>query len=361
MVRRRTLEVVECGARRHLMKIYTLGIDLGKTVFHLVGLDASGQVVVRKRCSRTQLLAFTANLQVGLIGMEACGGAHFLGRALRAQGHEVKLIPAQFVKPFVKSNKNDFIDAEAIAEAVDRENMRVVPIKTDDQLDLQALHRVRDRLMARRTSLINQIRAFLLERGIVFAKSPIRLREALPEVLENVNENLTPRMRNLVAMLWSEWKDLELQIVQMNDEVERIASSEAACRRLRQIPGIGPLVATAIVASIGNGAAFRKGREFAAWLGLLPNQHSTGGKVRLYGISKRGNSYLRKILIHGARAVVLRSKRDRIAMGAWMSSLETRAPRNVLIVATAHKLARIAWAVLSTGQDYRAVPEALTV
>ena len=300
-------------------------------------------------------------MQTSLIGMEACSGSHFLGRALREQGHDVKLIPAQFVKPFVKSNKNDFIDAEAIAEAVVRENMRFVPIKTDDQLDLQALHRVRDRLMARRTALINQIRAFLLERGIVFAKSPIRLREALPEVLESVNESLTPRMRNLVAILWSEWKDLELQIVQMNDEVERIAASDAACRRLRQIPGIGPLVATAIVASIGNGAAFRKGREFAAWMGLLPKQHSTGGKARLYGISKRGNSYLRKILIHGARAVVLRSKRERIAMGAWMTSLETRAPRNVLIVATAHKLARIAWAVLATGQDYRAVPEALTV
>ena len=228
------------------------------------------------------------------------------------------------------------------------------------QMIMQALHRVRDRLMARRTSLINQIRAFLLERGIVFAKTPIRLREALPEVLENANEKLTPRMRNLVAMLWNEWKDLELQIAEMNDEMERIASSDDACRRLRQIPGIGPLVATAIVASIGNGAAFRKGREFAAWLGLLPDQHSTGDKARLGAISKRGNCYLRKILIHGARAVVLRSKRDRIAMGAWMTSLETRAPRNVLIVATAHKLARIAWAVLSTGQDYRAAaPEAL--
>ena len=342
------------------MQIRSVGIDLGKTTFHLVALGDNGKVLLKKKFTQKQLIAFTANMQTCLIGMEACSGSHFLGRALREQGHDVKLIPAQFVKPFVKSNKNDFIDAEAIAEAVDRENMRFVPIKTDDQLDLQALHRVRDRLMARRTSLINQIRAFLLERGIVFAKSPIRLREALPEVLENINENLTPRMRNLVAMLWSEWKDLELQIVEMTDEVERIASSDDACRRLRQIPGIGPLVATAIVASIGNGAAFRKGREFAAWLGLLPNQHSTGGKVRLYGISKRGNSYLRKILIHGARAVVLRSKRDRIAMGAWMSSLETRAPRNVLIVATAHKLARIAWAVLSTGQDYRAVPEALT-
>ena len=343
------------------MQIRSVGIDLGKTTFHLVALGDNGKVLVKKKFTQKQLIAFTANMQTCLIGMEAYSGSHFLGRALREQGHDVKLIPAQFVKPFVKSNKNDFIDAEAIAEAVDRENMRFVPIKTDDQLDLQALHRVRDRLMARRTALINQIRAFLLERGIVFAKSPIRLREALPEVLENVNENLTPRMRNLVAMLWSEWKDLELQIAEMNDEVGRIASSDAGCRRLRQIPGIGPLVATAIVASIGNGAAFRKGREFAAWLGLLPNQHSTGGKVRLYGISKRGNCYLRKILIHGARAVVLRSKRDRIAMGAWMTSLETRAPRNVLIVATAHKLARIAWAVLSSGQDYRAVPEALTV
>ena len=343
------------------MQIRSVGIDLGKTTFHLVALGDNGKVLLKKKFTQKQLIAFTANMQTCLIGMEACSGSHFLGRALREQGHDVKLIPAQFVKPFVKSNKNDFIDAEAIAEAVDRENMRFVPIKTDDQLDLQALHRVRDRLMARRTSLINQIRAFLLERGIVFAKSPIRLREALPEVLENVNENLTPRIRNLVAMLWSEWKDLELQIAEMNDEVERIASSDEACRRLRQIPGIGPLVATAIVASIGNGAAFRKGREFAAWLGLLPNQHSTGGKVRLYGISKRGNSYLRKILIHGARAVVLRSKRDRIAMGAWMTSLETRAPRNVWIVATAHKLARIAWAVLSSGQDYRAVPEAVTV
>jgi transposase len=343
------------------MQIRSVGIDLGKTTFHLVALGDNGKVLLKKKFTQKQLIAFTANMQTCLIGMEACSGSHFLGRALRAQGHDVKLIPAQFVKPFVKSNKNDFIDAEAIAEAVERENMRFVPIKTDDQLDLQALHRVRERLMARRTALINQIRAFLLERGIVFAKSPIRLREALPEVLENANEDLSPRMRNLVAMLWSEWNDLELQIAEINDEVERIASSDAACRRLRQIPGVGPLVATAIVASIGNGAAFRKGREFAAWLGLLPNQHSTGGKARLGAISKRGNCYLRKILIHGARAVVLRSKRDRLAMGAWMTSLETRAPRNVLIVATAHKLARIAWAVLSTGQDYRVVPEALTV
>jgi transposase len=339
------------------MQIRSVGIDLGKTTFHLVALGDNGKVLLKKKFTQKQLITFTANMQTSLIGMEACGGAHFLGRALREQGHDVKLIPAQFVKPFVKSNKNDFIDAEAIAEAVDRQNMRFVPIKTDDQLDLQALHRVRDRLMTRRTSVINQLRAFLLERGLVFAKSPARLRERMPEILENADEDLTPRMRNLLALLWNEWKDLELQIVEMNDEVEQIATSDPACTRLRQIPGIGPLVATAIVASIGNGAAFHKGREFAAWMGLVPKQYSTGGKAKLYGISKRGNNYLRKILIHGARAVVLRSKRERIAMGAWMTSLETRAPRNVLIVATANKLARIAWAVLSSGEDYRAVQE----
>jgi len=334
------------------MQIRSVGIDLGKTTFHLVALGDNGKVLLKKKFTQKQLIAFTANMQTSLVGMEACSGAHFLGRALRVQGHDVK-----FVKPFVKSNKNDFIDAEAIAEAVDRQNMRFVPIKTDDQLDLQALHRVRDRLITRRTSVINQLRAFLLERGLVFAKSPARLRERMPEILENADENLTPRMRNLLALLWNEWKDLELQIEQMNDEVERIALSDAACTRLRQIPGIGPLVATAIVAAIGNGAAFHKGREFAAWMGLVPKQYSTGGKAKLAGISKRGNNYLRKILIHGARSLVLRCKRERIAMGAWLTALEARAPRNVLIVAAANKLARIAWAVLSSGEDYRAVQE----
>jgi transposase len=338
------------------MQIRSVGIDLGKTTFHVVALGEGGKVLFKKKFTQKQLIAFTANLQTSLIGMEACSGAHFLGRALREQGHDVKLIPAQFVKPFVKSNKNDFLDAEAIAEAVDRRNMRFVPIKTDDQLDLQALHRVRDRLMTRRTSVINQIRAFLLERGVVFAKSPVRLRERMPDVLENADENLTPRMRNLLSWLWDEWKDLEQQLSVLNLEVQQIASSDAACRRLQQIPGIGPLIATAIVAAIGNGAAFHKGREFATWMGLVPKQHSTGGKSKLLGISKRGNQYLRKILIHGARSVVLNSKRDRVQMGAWMTALEARAPHNVLVVAVANKLARIAWAVLSSGNDYHAIP-----
>jgi transposase len=201
------------------MQIRSVGIDLGKTTFHLVALGDSGKVLLKKKFTQRQLITFTANLQTTLIGLEACAGAHFLGRALREQGHDVKLIPAQFVRPFVKSNKNDFLDAEAIAEAVDRQNMRFVPIKTDDQLDLQALHRVRDRLITRRTSVINQLRGFLLERGLVFAKSPAKLRERMPEILENAEEGLTPRVRNLLALLWNEWKDLEQQVVDLNHEV----------------------------------------------------------------------------------------------------------------------------------------------
>ena len=335
------------------MQIRSIGIDLGKTTFHLIALGNRSQVVVRKKFSRTQLLHYTANLTSSLIGMEAGVGSHFLGRALREQGHQVRLIPAQFVRPFVKSNKNDYRDAEAIAEAVERENMRFVPIKTEDQLDLQAVHRVRDRLVARRTSVINQIRAFLLERGIVFRKGPASLRRQMPEILEDASARLSIRMRRLLDFLWQEWKGLQLQIDTLDGELENIASSEPACVRLQQIPSVGPLIATAVVSAIGNGAAFKKGRGFADWLGLIPRQWSTGGKPRLLGISKRGNPYLRKMFIHGARAAVLRVKRDGSTMGQWMSGLETRAARNVVIVATANKLARISWAVLASGDPYR--------
>jgi len=343
------------------MQIHSVGIDLGKTTFHLVALGAAGKVLVRKKFTQRQLLTYTANMQTSLIGLEACSGAHFLGRVLRKQGHDVRLIAAQFVKPFVKSNKNDFVDAEAIAEAVERKNMRFVPIKTDDQLDLQAIHRVRDRLISRRTAVINQLRAFLLERGLVFAKTPAKLRAAMSDILENAKADLTPQMRNLIDLLWGEWNTVEQQIEVLRLELERISAADAGCTRIRQIPGIGPIVATAIVAAIGNGAAFHKGREFAAWLGLVPRQYSTGGKAKLLGISKRGNVYLRKILIHGARAAVLRIKRDRSSIGAWMDALDARAPKNVVVVATANKLARIAWAVLSSGEDYRPVANASPV
>ena len=336
------------------MHITSVGIDLGKMTFHLVALGEHGKVVTRKKFSRKQLLAYTANMPASLVGMECCSGAHFIGAALRDQGHDVRLIPAQFVKPFLKSNKNDFLDAEAIAEAVARQNMRFVPIKTDDQLDLQAMHRVRDRLVHRRTALINQIRGFLLERGIAFAKGPAHLRNHMAALLEDAEQNITPRMRSLLDGVWQEWKQLEIEITAITEEIERISNEDAACKRLRQIPGVGPLVSTATVAAIGNGAAFHKGRDFAAWLGLVPRQHSTGGKAKLYGISKRGNVYLRRMFIHGARAVLLRVKRDTGGFGHWVHQLEARAPRNKVIVAIANKLARIAWAVLFRGVDYQA-------
>ena len=338
------------------MHIASIGIDLGKTTFHLVALGERNKILLRRKFSRSQLLAYTANLPASLIGLEACAGSHFIGTVLREQGHQVRLIPAQFVKPYRKSNKNDFIDAEAIAEAVTKQNMRFVQIKTQEQLDWQAMHRVRDRLMQRRTALINEIRGFLLERGLTFAARPIYLRKNLPTVIEDAEQNLTPRLRWLLDRLWQEWKQTEIDIKTVTDELERISKEDARCQRLLQIPGFGPLVSTATVAAIGNGAAFRRGRDFAAWVGVVPRQYSTGGKQKLFGISKRGNIYLRRMLIHGARAVLLRVKYDTGGFGQWVHRLAQRAPRNKVVVAIANKLARMAWAVLSSGQEYRHQP-----
>jgi transposase len=338
------------------MHIASIGIDLGKTTFHLVALGERNKILLRRKFSRSQLLAYTANLSASLIGLEACTGSHFIGTVLREQGHQVRLLPAQFVKPYRKSNKNDFIDAEAIAEAVTKQNMRFVQIKTQEQLDVQAMHRVRDRLVQRRTALINEIRGFLLERGITFPVQPIHLRKNLPAVIEDAEQNLTPGLRWLLHRLWQEWKQTDIEMQTITDEIERISKEDASCQRLRQIPGFGPLVSTAMVAAIGNGAAFRRGRDFAAWVGVVPRQYSTGGKQRLFGISKRGNSYLRRMLIHGARAVLFRIKYNTAGFGQWVHQLAQRAPRNKVIVAIANKLARIAWAVLSSGKDYRHQP-----
>src|SRR5215469_2877343 len=286
------------------MNIASIGIDLGKNTFHLVALGERNKVLVRKKFSRAQLLTYTANLPSSLVGLEAGAGAHFMGERLRKQGHEVRLIPAQFVKPYRKSNKNDFNDAEAIAEAVAKQNMRFVQIKSEEQLDVQAMHRVRDRLVQGRTALINEIRGFLLERGMTFAVRSTPLRKKLPEVIEDAEQNLSSRLRWLLERLWLEWKQVDHDIQAITEKIERTSEENALCRRLRQIPGFGPLVASATVAAIGNGSAFRRGRDFAAWLGIVPRQYSTGGKQKLLGISKRGNVYLRRMLIHGARAVL---------------------------------------------------------
>ena len=340
------------------MELHTVGIDLGKTVFHLVGLNLRGEVVLRKKLSRKQLLHFTANLQVGLIGMEACGGAHFLGRALREQGHEVRLMPAQYVKPYVKTNKNDYIDAEAIAEAVARPTMRFVPIKTDDQLDMQSLHRVRERWVARRTAVVNQIRGLLLERGITLRKGRRHVDAALPEILEDATAKLSGALRILLAQLKLELDQMAMRIDEADAVLNKTAHENAACQRLVAIPGIGPVTATALIAAIGNGAAFRKGREFAAWMGVVPREHSTGGKQKLLGISKRGNSYLRTLFIQGARAVLQQRTKQASGLSAWLAQLTGRTHCNVAAVALANKLARIAWAVLAKEVPYR--PPVLT-
>jgi transposase len=335
------------------MELHTIGIDLGKTVFHLVGLTLRGEVAVRKKLSRKQLLHFTANLQVKLIGMEACGGSHFLGRALREQGHEVRLIPAQYVKPYVKTNKSDYIDAEAIAEAVSRPTMRFVPIKTDDQLDLQSLHRVRERWVMRRTAVVNQIRGLLLERGITLRKGRCHLDAALPGILEDATMKLSGALRLLLAQLKLELDQLAMRLDEADALILKTAQENEVCRRLDAIPGIGPVTATALIAAIGNGAAFRKGREFAAWVGLVPREHSTGGKHTLLSISKRGNSYLRRLFVQGARAVLQFRDKQSPGLSAWLAQLTARTHYNVAGVALANKLARIAWAVLAKGELYR--------
>ena len=336
------------------MKIRTIGIDLGKTSFHLVGLNERGEVVMRKKCSRAQLLRFTANRKVHLIGMEACGGSHFLGRALAQQGHEVRLIPAQYVKPYVKTNKSDYIDAEAIAEAVGRPTMRFVPIKSDDRLDLQSLHRVRERWVMRRTAVINQIRGLLLERGITLRKGRRYIEEALPAILEDADSKLSGAVRFLLARLKLELEHLALRLEEADALIEQTAQENEQYQRLDAIPGIGPVTATAVVAAIGNGAAFRKGRDFSAWIGIVPREHSTGGKQKLLGISKRGNRYLRKLFVQCARTVLQQKTKQSPGLKQWLEKLTARTHYNVASVALANKLARMAWAVLATGEAYRA-------
>jgi transposase len=336
------------------MELQAIGIDLGKTLFHLVAMDAKGNVVVRKRCSRKQLLVCTANLRVERIGMEACAGAHFLGRALHEQGHDVRLMPAQYVKPYVKTNKSDYIDAEAMAEAVERPNMRFVPIKTEEQLDLQAVHRVRERWVRRRTAVVNQIRGLLLEPGLTLPKGRWHVDNTLPDILEDAALNLSGSFRMLLAQLKLELDQLAACIEQMDTLIQKTASESEACRRLTAIPGIGPVTATALVAAVGNASGFRKGRDLAAWVGMVPREYSTGGKQRLLGISKRGNRYLRRLFVQGARVVMQYPHRQASGLSSWLDQLLSRAHQNVVIVALANKLLRMAWAVLCKNEVYRA-------
>ncbi len=337
----------------HDSAIATIGIDIGKNTFHLVGLDKAGAIVMRQKLSRGQLERRFANLAPCLIGMEACVGAHHLSRQLLALGHEARLMPARYVKPYLKGQKNDFRDAEAIAEAVQRPTMRYVPTKSVAQLDLQALHRVRARLVRHRTSVINQIRALLLDRGIAVRQGYRHLRAALPDILAQDSDRLSPRMVAMIGDLSGDWHHLDVRLATVTDEIETIAMADEDCRRLMTVPGIGPIIASAMVAAIGEGAAFVCGRDFAAWLGLVPRQISTGDRTILGRISKRGNTYLRTLFIRGAKIILMRPKNwPKHSFGPWLETASRRLHRNVLAVALANKLARIAWTVLAQERDY---------
>jgi transposase len=344
------------------MKISVLGIDLGKNVCSVVGLDASGAVVLRRRVRRDTLIGLVAKLPVCIVGMEACCGAHHLGRLFAAQGHNVRLMSPEYVRPYVKAQKNDDRDAEGIAEAATRPTMRFVEMKSEAQLDMQILHRSRDRLVGERTALINQLRAVLLERGIVVPQGKRKLEQYLVIMMdEHDGEGLSARMRMLVADVRAQWQDLDRRIGAFDAEFVHWAKENEDARRLVTIPGVGVTIATALIAAIGKAETFEHGRDLAAWLGLVPRQSTTGGKPKLMGISKRGNKYLRKLLIHGARAALPHVAEKDTALGRWAKNLLSRVHQNVAVVAFANKLARIAWAVLRRGQTFavREVPQAI--
>jgi transposase len=331
--------------------IAVLGIDLGKNSCSVVGLSGTGEVVLCRRMRRDTVVTLAASLPPCIMAMEACCGAHHLGRLLAAQGHSIRLMSPEYVRPYVKAQKNDDRDAEAIAEAATRPTMRFVELKSEEQLDLQSLHRVRSRLVTARTALLNQLRAILLERGHVIPKGRRALEQTLAEIVAS-SDQISGRVRRLMEEMRDEWTALDRRIDALNRELLERARTDAAARRLITIPGIGALNATALVAAVGDATTFRRGRDLAAWLGLVPRQHTTGGKPKLLGITKRGNKYLRMMLIHGARAALPWLAQAQTPLGAWLRGLLARAHRNVAIVALANKLARIAWATLRHGGSF---------
>ena len=333
--------------------ITVLGIDLAKLVFHVVGMDDAGHVILRKRLTRSALLSFIANLPPLRIGMEACGSAHYWARQFREHGHDVRLIAPQFIKAYVKSPKNDARDAEAICEAVTRPTMRFVPIKRVEQQDLQALHRIRERLIKARTALVNEIRGLLSEYGIILPQRLTKFRALIVEKLEADQAKLTALSTEVFRHLYEEFLALEKRLAYDNEKLTAIGQAHPECQRLQTIPGIGPVSATALIAAIGDVTQFKNGRQLAAWLGLVPREHSTGGKPRLLGISKRGDRSLRKLLVHGARATLRWVDTKSDDRSRWLKALIARRGKNRATVALANKNARIAWALLAHNQEYR--------
>jgi transposase len=337
------------------MKLRRVGVDLAKNVFQVHGVDQNEKPAWRRRLSRKNWFKLLLeNVEPGCeIGMESCSGAHHWARQLQAKGFMVKMMAPQFVKPYVKSNKNDANDAAAICEAMSRPSMRFVAVKSVEQQDIQAVHRIRSELIGQRTSKANQIRGLVAEYGLVAPRDLSQLRRALPGWLEDAENGLTDRFRRLLNGLWEDLKRLDERVSELGEEIAGIVQEEPAVQRLQQLRGIGPLTATALVAAVGDGAQFTNGRQMSAALGLTPKQHSSGGKHRLLGISKRGDSHLRSLLIHGARAVIRTAKHKEDRLSRWVMALSARSHTNVAAVALANKTARMAWAMLRNETDYQ--------
>jgi transposase len=334
------------------MKLSRIGVDLAKNVFQVHGVNAREEVEARKKLSRHQMLPWFQSLPPCLIGMEACAGAHYWARELMKLGHTVKLMAPQLVKPYIKGQKNDANDAEGICEAVGRPNMRFVALKSVEQQDQQATHRIRSLRVEERTATANQIRGLLAEYGIVLPQRLDILRKHLPLLLEDLENRLTPHLRTLLESLREDLGRLDKHIAKLDDCIELFARQNEDARRLQSIPGIGPITATALVASIGDASAFKHSRDLPAFLGLTPKQHSSGGKERLSGISKQGDSYLRTLLIHGARAALRVAARKDDPRSRWVVRVSERRHKNVAAVALANKNARIVWALLTRGGYY---------
>lgn len=334
-------------------RLAVVGIDLAKQSFQLHGVDAQGQVILKKKLSRAKLSTFVAQLPACLIGMEACGGSNYWTRTFEKGGHTVRMMAPQFVKPYVKSNKSDSADAEAICEAVQRPSMRFVPTKSIEQQDIQCLHRIRSLAVARRTAQANQIRGLLMEYGIIIPKGISYVRREIPFILEDAGNELSHIFRELLSELYDEMVHLDKRIKNIENKLELFCAQNENCQRLLSIPGVGLLSATAMVSAIGDISVFKNGRELAAWLGLVPRQHSTGGKPTLLGISKRGDTYLRTLLIHDGRTVVRVAEKYQDQRNQWINKLEQRRGKNISAVAVANKNARIAWALLSHKTMYQ--------
>ena len=335
------------------MQVTRIGLDIAKNVFQVHGVDAHDKVVVRKQLSRSKVLPYFAQLPVCRIGMEACGSAHYWGRELRKLGHDVRLMAVQLIKPYRTKQKNDRNDAEAICEAVSRPQMRFVPIKTVEQQAILTVHRARELLVSERTAVANQIRGLLMEYGLVIAQGIQRLRRNLPAVLSTEDEGLPTLARTVVAELQARLRELDERSAGHDRQSAQVARQHEAAQRLMRVEGVGPITATAIVATVGDAKAFPHGRQFAAWLGLVPKQFSTGGKPVLGRITKRGNVYLRTLLIHGARAVLQLTPKRTDAKSVWVEEVRQRRGDNIAAVALAAKHARILWALLARGQDYQ--------